>query len=125
MYSKYSATHPKDQKMASSAIFGNNNQESEFNRFPAFNLGFNQSTSQSSHSSSTSSAASEGGDVRPPETPKEKRERELLEIKKQLDELNKKMMMNSDKNKNIPNNNLTPQEHRPAKSAAVSQSAIF
>lgn len=47
-----------------------------------------------------------------------------MEIKKQLDELNKKMMMNTEKNKNNVTNNLNPQEVR-AKSSAVSQSAIF
>ena len=48
-----------------------------------------------------------------------------MEIKKQLDELNKKMMNNADKNKNNPKPNQPSQELRPPKSAMISQSAIF
>ena len=48
-----------------------------------------------------------------------------MEIKKQLDELNKKMMMNADKNKGNIKPNQPQQELRPPRNAGVSQSAIF
>ena len=47
----------RDQKMAASAIFPTStSNQMEFNRFPAFNLGWNQNNDQSSQSSTTSTS---------------------------------------------------------------------
>jgi hypothetical protein len=50
-----------------------------------------------------------------------------MEIKKQLDELSKKIVQQSDKKKQLPNNNMGPAQNqlRPPRPVGVSQSVII
>jgi hypothetical protein len=121
---QFPGSGPRDLKLATSAIFMNSKgNESEFHKFPSFPLTPNPSSQEPRPGSLGTSDLGKQPTV---ETAAEKKQRELMEIKKQLDELSKKIVQQSDKKKQLPNNNMGAQSQlRPPRPAGVSQSVII
>lgn len=119
MFNKYAENRPKDAKMFSSGFFPNSEQNSnDLERFPAFNI---KPANNKVPATETDTNAAKIEKRETAETPEEKRRREIMEIKKQLDEINKKMEM---KNASNQNNKNEPNLVRP-KNSGVAQSMIF
>ena len=103
-----------------SGFHSNVQTNNSFDRFPAFNIEANKS-----NASNETGNFQETQTLKPKteETPEEKRRREILEIKKQLDEINKKMEL-SNKGSAEQGERLNPNANRP-KNSGVAQSMIF